>query len=304
MVVSSVFPVFALIALGALLRRRGLTDDAFLRTGDRLVYFAFFPLLLFWKVGGSASTEVPWRLWGAMATIHGGMWLLSLLAIAVFRIPARRAATFAQAVFRFNTYVAIAVVANAQGDAGVATLGEIVALIIPLVNVLAVVTFIWFARDGIEPRRRVRLTLRALVQNPLILACAAGMVYARLMPAWPLAVDNALRLASSLALPFALVSIGGALRFEGLGERLPVGALATAMKIVLMPAVGWFVLNGFGITGPDLLTSMLLLAMPASTAMYVLATQLDGDAQLSSSIIVLTTIASFASLTVVLLLLG
>jgi predicted permease len=304
-IMDNVFPVFALIAFGAFLRRRGLTDAAFLRTGDRLVYYAFFPVLLFWKIGGNpAGAAVPWRLWGAVLGTVLVLWLVSLLAIAALHIGPRRAGTFSQATYRFNTYVAIAVVFNAQGDPGVASLGEVLGVAIPLANVMAVVTFIWYSRESIDQAARVRLTVRALYRNPLILGCAAGMAWARLMPAWPVAVDNSLRLASSLTLPFALISIGGALRFAGLRERLPVTVLATVLKTVVMPVCGWWGLRLAGITGPDVLTAMLFFAMPASTAMYVLASQMDGDTDLSSAIIVMTTAVSFFSLSAVLLYCG
>ena len=46
MILDAVFPVFALIALGYALRRRGLTNRNFLAVGDRVVYFVFFPALL------------------------------------------------------------------------------------------------------------------------------------------------------------------------------------------------------------------------------------------------------------------
>ena len=305
MILANIFPVFALIAVGVVLRRRGLTSEAFLKTGDRLVYYAFFPVLLFWKIGGTpASVAVPWRLWGAGLGVIVAMWLLSVLVIAAGRTSRFRAGAFSQATYRFNTYVAIAVVFNAQGDAGVARLGELLGLAIPLCNVLAVMTLIWFSRQSLDQRARVRLTLRALVRNPLILACLAGMLWVRLLPPWPEAVDNTLRLAASFTLPFALISIGGSLTFAGLRERLGLTVVATIMKIAVMPVVGWFALRLAGLAGPDVLTAMLFFAMPASTAMYVLSAQLDGDADLSSAIIVLSTLGSFVSLSVVLLLFG
>jgi malonate transporter len=56
------------------------------------------------------------------------------------------------------------------------------------------------------------------------------------------------------------------------------------------------------VQGPDVLTAMLFFAMPASTAMYVLSSQLDSDSELSSAIIVVSTLASFVSLSAVLVL--
>jgi len=176
MILSNVFPVFALIAAGALLRHYGLTNRNFLKTGDRLVYFAFFPALLFWKIGGAPpSAEVPWRLWTAGLGAITAVWLISVVGIAVTRMGAFQAGAFSQATYRFNSFVAIAVVFNAQGDEGVARLGELLGLAIPLCNVLAVMTLIWFSRQTVDQRTRVLLTLRALVKNPLILTCLAGM---------------------------------------------------------------------------------------------------------------------------------
>lgn len=305
MILDCVLPVFALIAAGAVLRRSGLTDAAFLRTGDRLVYHVFFPALLFWKIGGQpAAAAVPWRLWAAGLGAVAAMWLLAAVLIAALRVPAARAVSFSQATYRFNTYVAIAVVFNARGDAGVARLGELLAVVIPLCNVLAVVTLIWFSARPDGHAARARVTLLALVRNPLILGCAAGMLWSRLLPAWPAAVDNTLRLAASLTLPFALISIGGSLTFAGLRRHAGLAALATALKTAVLPLLGWWALRLAGVTGDDVLVAMLFFAMPASTAMYVLAVQLDGDGDLSSAAIVLSTLASFVSLSTVLVLFG
>ncbi len=305
MILDNVLPVFLLIAAGWLLRRRGLTSEAFLKTGDRLVYYAFFPALLFWKIGGTpASVAVPWRLWAAGLAPILVMWLLSLAVIGAARVGRFGAGAFSQATYRFNTYVAIAVVFNAQANAGVARLGELLGPAIPLCNVLAVVTLIWFSRESLGQQERLRLTLRALVQNPLILACAAGMLWARLLPPWPAAVDNTLRLASSFTLPFALISIGGTLTFAGLRPRLPLALTAALLKVAVLPLLGWWALRLVGLEGPDLLTAMLFFAMPASTAMYVLSGQLGSDADLSSAVIVLSTLLSFVSLSAVLLLFG
>ena len=53
MVLESLFPVFALSLMGVVLKRFNLTHAAFLQTSDRLVYFIFFPAMLFWKIGGA-----------------------------------------------------------------------------------------------------------------------------------------------------------------------------------------------------------------------------------------------------------
>ena len=57
LILNNLFPVFALIGLGALLKHIHLTGEAFLKSSDRLVYFIFFPAMLFWKIGSSPSMD-------------------------------------------------------------------------------------------------------------------------------------------------------------------------------------------------------------------------------------------------------
>jgi hypothetical protein len=57
MILNNLFPVFALIGLGALLKHIHLTGERFLKASDRLVYFIFFPVMLFWKIGASPSVD-------------------------------------------------------------------------------------------------------------------------------------------------------------------------------------------------------------------------------------------------------
>lgn len=40
---NALFPVLALILFGAAVKHWRITDEVFLRTSDRLVYFVFFP---------------------------------------------------------------------------------------------------------------------------------------------------------------------------------------------------------------------------------------------------------------------
>jgi predicted permease len=57
----------------------------------------------------------------------------------------------------------------------------------------------------------------------------------------------------------------------------------------------------FGVTGEALKVGMIFFALPASTAIYVLSSQLYSDTELASASIVTSTVLSFFSLSAVLL---
>ena len=54
-ILNSIFPVFALIIAGRIFKNTGLINENFLTISDRLIYFIFFPAMLFWKIGGNSA---------------------------------------------------------------------------------------------------------------------------------------------------------------------------------------------------------------------------------------------------------
>ena len=301
MILDNLFPVFALIGLGALLRWMGLTHQGFLDTSDRMIYFIFFPAMLFWKIGGADQgpafdTGLVMAVLAALAAIY----VLSALVIGFGPVTAFEAGSFSQSCYRFNTYIGMAIIINALGEVGVRDFGILIGVVIPVINVLAVSTLIWFSGQRPGPGRPMVMIARALVSNPLILACLAGMIYNRLMGTFPVFVDNTLQLMSLITLPLALLSIGGALTFQGLRDHLGLSVMAAGIKLVVLPAVGYLFLCWFSVTGVAFKVGMLYFALPASTAIYVLSSQLNSDTRLASTSIVISTALSFGSLSVVL----
>lgn len=304
MVLNSLFPVFALIALGMGFRHWHLTTADFLKTADRLVYFVFFPALLFWKIGGappSSGLNATFYLTAALAVLV--IYLLSLAYIR-WRIPAFQAGTFSQSCYRFNTYIGMAIIINALGEEGVRQFGLLIGFLIPIINVLAVSTLTWYAGAPAAGIGRIRQALRAMVSNPLIIACLTGLLYSRLVGGFPEFVDNALALMAAITLPMALLSIGGALTLAGLREYWGPSLAGIFFKLVLLPITGWSLFKWMGIQGLDLKIGMIFFALPTSPAIYVLSSQLKSDTRLASAVIVLSTALSFVSLTIVLTVFG
>ncbi len=302
MVVNNLFPVFALLLFGHLLNRMGITHDAFLKTADKLIYFIFFPALLFWKIGAAASDHIgdPGLYKAAICGVFS-VYVLSSLYIKIFRVSAYQAGSFSQSCYRFNTYIGMAVVLSALGEDGARQFSILIGLIIPLINVLAVSTLSWFSEDKVTLRKRVSLTTKALLTNPLIIACLAGIAYWKWIGGFPVFIDNTFRLASFVTLPLALLSIGGALTLSGMKKHLKLSLVAGVFKLIVLPLAGYLFLKAFDTSGVSFKVGMIYFALPTSTALYILSAQLSSDTRLASAAIALSTILSFFSLSLALL---
>jgi predicted permease len=302
-VLETLFPVFALILVGHCLRRWQFTTTAFLNVSDRLIYFIFFPAMLFWKIG-SAPAELldDGGLYPAVILAILAVYGLSTAFIVFTRVPAFQAGSFSQSCYRFNTYIGVAVMMSALGEEGLRRFGILIGLVIPIISVLSVSTLTWFSGRRSSGRERTVQTLRSLATNPLILACLSGIVYGRLVNGFPGFLDNTLRLASYVTLPLALLSIGGTLSLKGLRRHFRLSLAASVFKLLLLPALGFLFLKAFGVEGPAFFVGMVYLALPTSTALYILSSQLDSDTELASAAIALSTLLSFFSLSAVLML--
>ena len=301
MILNSLFPVFALIVTGSLMKHFALTTDAFLKVSDRLTYFIFFPALLFLKIGNASSTVFSSSgLYKAAIVTVLTVYALSTLFIKLGKVPDSQAGSFSQSCYRFNTYIGVAIVVNALNDQGVQYFMVLIGLIIPLINVLSVSTLTWFSGKKVPPTRRLVQTVRAIGTNPLILSCLAGMLYAHLWDGFPVFLEGTLRLASFVALPLALISIGGALTLRGVKKHFRLALIASMFKLLVLPAVGYVLLKAFAVSQPGFKVGMIYFALPTSTALYVLSAQLNSDTELASAAIALSTLLSFFSLSIAL----
>ena len=302
MVFNSLFPVFALILSGSLLKRFGLTNDIFLQTADKLTYYIFFPLLLFWKIGG-ASTDL-FSNTGLYKSVIGAVlivWLLSTVFILLFKIPDFKVGSFSQSCYRFNSYIGVAIVLGALGEEGIQHFGILIGMIIPIINVLCVTMLIWFSDEKAMPFTRVGQIFKGLITNPLILACISGIIYANLAGDFPPYIEGVLKLCSYAALPLAMLSVGATLSIGSIKDHFKLSLIASIFKLAVLPLVGYLLLVNLGVTGVALKVGLIYFALPTSPALYILSSQLNSDTELASAAIAMSTILSFFSLSVVLL---
>jgi hypothetical protein len=123
------------------------------------------------------------------------------------------------------------------------------------------------------------------------------------MPPFPVFVEKTFRLMTPVTLPLALLSIGGALKFANLKGMLTPSLLASALKLFVLPAIGYALFKAFSISGMQFKAGMIFFVLPTSTAIYVLSSQLNSDTELASASIVVSTVISSVSMSIMLIIL-
>jgi len=224
---------------------------------------------------------------------------MTLLMVLMRRLISRNGAEFTsvyQGGIRFNTYVAIAASAELFGSFGLALAAVIMALMIPLLNVLCVIIFSLFAG---EQRMDIRKTLLTVIKNPLILGCLLGIllnVTGIGMPGW---TQPVMEIISRAALPLGLLAVGVALNLEALRSAGKPLIASSVIKLLLMPliAVGISLLLKLEVQEQAML--VLFASVPTATSAYILARQLGGDAPLMAAIVTAQTLVAMVTLPLV-----
>lgn len=296
-----VLPVFLVIGLGVCLKLVGFVDSGFVMQLNRLVYFIALPALLFYKIA-EADFSASFNgvlLAGMLATVFL-TFLFSYSYAALRGYTPEVRGSFCQGAFRGNiAYIGLAIVFNAYGEEGLAAAGILLGFMVPVFNFLAIVALLLPHRHN-EQQMGAVFWLRQFGYNPLIIASFAGVVWSFLQLPLPQVLDRTLAILTSMALPLALLAIGASFSLSRLRGDLSKALIATSIKIVWLPLFTAITLLFFGISGRDLAIGVIFAGTPTATAAYIMAQQMQGDAELSGSIIMLSTIFSIFSYTLAL----
>ncbi len=281
-------PILILLILGLLFRRIRLIDEHFISAGNAIVYNIALPTLLFFStVAVPLRQSFDLRLlgFGVVSTL---MVVFVLWVISPLFVSDQQRGVFIQGAFRGNMgIIGIALVLNAFGSAVLPKAGIYLALLTILYNFLSV----WVLRP------KTRSFLWIFLKNPLIIAVFLGFAWSMSGVAVPAIIRSAGDYISQLALPLALICVGGSLSWASFRINHSGVVWASIFKLILIPWVVTSAAVMLGFTGADLGLLFLMMSAPSAAASYVMAEKMAGQGAMAAEIIALTTVAGAFTIT-------
>ncbi|KVP45385.1 AEC family transporter [Burkholderia ubonensis] len=280
-VLLALAPVALLVALGHGLKRSGFVGDAFWPSAERLCYYVLLPALFAHGLA-SARLQSLAVLPLALALVGSTVAVAAtLLLIRPFvQVDGAGFTSVFQGAVRFNNYVGASLAAGLFGAQGIALAAVCVAAIVPTVNLMCVLVF---ARYG-STRLGIAALVRQIVSNPLVVACAIGIAMQASGATFPPAIEPAVRALGAASMPLGLLCVGAALTFDAARAWMQPVCVASAFKFVAMPLLTLVAGRALGLGDAALTVALLFQALPTSSASYLMARQLGGDAPLMAGI--------------------
>ncbi|HOV03675.1 MAG TPA: AEC family transporter [Hyphomicrobiales bacterium] len=303
---ESLLPVFLVIVVGAIVKRRLVPDDGAWQGFELITYYVMIPALLFsatYKADLGASSVSTFTL-----TLLAAVLTMGVIALST-RWPMRALAKVSDASFttvfqtatRWNGFIALAVVSRLYGESGLTLVAVAMAIMVPVINIENVAVLTVFGSGG---DRRIGAILFTIVKNPLIWSTVAGIVVNLLGIRLYGPIETTLDILGRGALAATLFLVGAGLALNTLLKpSLPV-VVASTLKLAVMPVLVFLWGYNFGLDGNALMVAIVCGAVPAATNGYVLARRMGGDAPLYATTTTIETLLSFLTMPLALYLAG
>ncbi len=286
------FPDFSLILCGYLVCRYTPLNRTVWQQVETLVYFVFFPVLLFQSI-----VKSPLDI-GSTSGLIGAGWTVGLTGIVLAyslpywpwlgrHVPARDHAASAQVAFRMNSFIGLALAERLAGPQGLLLIAVLIGVCVPLFNVAAV----WpMARQG------QRGFAGALLRNPLIIGTSSGLLANLLglsIPSW---LEPTVSRIGASSLPLGLMAAGAGMQFGALGRAKSMAVTLLTIRHLLLPLAAFGLARLFGLDPVQTTVLLAFSALPTAPSAYVLAARMGYDGAYVAGLVTLSTLLGMVSL--------
>lgn len=287
---EAVAPMFLIMAAGVLVRRKGFINEQEVKRVNRLIFVVLFPCLMFSNLYGKELSDAFNPRLAAFAV---GMMALTYLATIFFVIKVEKnqksRGAMIQAIFRSNFVImGIPIVSNIFGSENLAMTSVMITIIVPIFNILAVVTLEIF-RGG---RPSLLHAILGILKNPMIIGAVLGMLAVATDVRLPYFAENTIGMLADAATPMALLVLGASFDVKSVEKVKRNLIICITGRLIVVPliAITCGVLAGF--RGVALVTLVALFASPTAVSSFVMAQQMDSDGELAGACVIFSSMFS------------
>jgi predicted permease len=290
---NAVFPLIVLIFFGMFLKTRKklfANPKDFFYHIEKFVFTIALPVYVFNEVAQSEAGAIFDA--GLVVYCVAGIIILCLLSMVVTGVlikDKRARGAFTQGVFRSNfAILGVPLAGSLFGDIGSATAALILPVILVLYNSLAVIVLTVNSEQ--TQGNSIKKIIIEIAKNPLIIALCIGLPFMFFNIPFPEIAQRSVNHISNSSTPLALISLGAGVDMQVLKTKIKLSLTATLIKTVISPII--FVIPAIliGFRNEALTVIFVLFAAPTAVSSYIMAKNMNSDADLAGQILALTTI--------------
>ena len=283
---NAVMPLFLIMGLGYGVKCLGGIRVEDVPGLNKMAFRFFMPVMLFWNLYTSSidqALQPKLLLFAVGATLV--MYGLSLAIVLPTEQDYEKQGVKIQGMYRSNLAIIGLPLAKALvPGADMGPVAMLAAVIVPLFNVLAVITLTVFRGEKLRPAR----LLRMILTNPLIIGSAVGLLFLAVGWKLPAALEAAVDQVADMTSPLLLFLLGAFFRFSGLQRYRRDILLVSFVRLIVMPGILLTTAYLLGIRDTGFAGLISVFASATAIASFTMAQQMGGDSELAGDIVVAT----------------
>ncbi len=294
---NAVLPTFAIILLGISLKRIGVLKDALIQQGNVLCFQVLFPVLVFFNLYTAEKINISYL---KLIIIALAIIAVSLLVL-IFVVPRvtndrRRASVLIQSIYRGNYMLyGLPFSKILGGSASVAMATSIMAVTLPVLNVIGVFVYSFFSEMKEKPN--LKHTAVQSLKNPILWGVMTGFIFRMLSVSLPQFLYTAGMDLAEIATPLAFLLLGGQFRMSSAKKNWKALFVGLSVKLVILPIVVLVtVIYELNIVGTELVPIFIFAAAPTAITNYQMAIQFDADAELTGDFLIYSMLFSILTM--------
>lgn len=275
-----ILPEFLLILLGSLIGRISVFTRDFWAALEKMVFYVLFPPLIFLsivkaKISLEAASYFLLVSICAMLTAVVSAWLVNFL----LKEDQWTKWSIFHCGFRFNTYIGFAVCNQLLGAEGLALLSLLIAVWVPISNVIATLGLIRAAsyKDSVQSQKLSK-AVKAVATNPLIVATLAGLVFKLTNLDVPFVIEEILKPLGNASLALGLLCIGANLKLSDCHHYRSLVLLGSFQRLIIVPCICIGVVLVCHLISVEASVLVLFGALPTAQSCYVMTAAMKGNA--------------------------
>ena len=309
--ISAVAPIVLMVAIGYFLKRIGMIPAEFANAGNKLVFRVFMPVMLFlkiYRIEDLSNVNITFILYAVIALLI--IFALTVPASFIVARQKNRRGVLVQAAFRSGySLIGIPLAQSLYGEEGAMAAALLSAAVIPVFNILAVISLSALGSDTGE-RVSIKKIIMGIIKNPLIIGIASGLVAIGIRTIFG-ALDIGFRLSdvgpimqvieyvSSLAIPLALIVLGAQFEFSAVSSLKREIIFGTIVRCVIVPVfalgIAYFCFKG-DLGKAQFAAFVSLFASPVAVPSVPMVQEMNGDVTLAGQLVVWSTLVAAFSI--------
>lgn len=284
--VNAVLPLFIIMGVGYLARRLGAISRTDVPKLNKLAFRYFLPVMLYYNIYTSdlsASVQARPIVFAAVSVLV--LYALSLGFIMLTQKSNAKRGVMIQGLYRSNFVImGIPLAKELVPGADLGCVVVLVAVVIPMFNVLAVITLEMFNGEKPSPGK----LLLDIAKNPLIVGIAAGLLTVLLGIKLPTAIESAVKQIGNVGSPLMLFLLGAFFELKGIGDYKKELTTVCVGRLIVVPAIFLTSAVLFGLRGVELAAMIAIFGSPTAVSSFTMTQQMGGDDVLAGDIVVMT----------------